>query len=75
MEFKYIHILYAAITIFVTINYGLLLQGIIGKIYARVGKRIGIRIYQPWINIIRQWVTRSSIHHGIMFYLGPGFPF
>ena len=75
MEFKYIHILYAAITIFLTINYGLLLQGIIGKIYARVGKRIGIRIYQPWINIIRQWVTRSSIHHGIMFYLGPVFRF
>ena len=74
-DFDYIKILYAAITIFITINYGLILQGIIGKIYARVGKRIGIRIYQPYINIIRQWVTRSSVHHGVMYYLGPVFRF
>jgi len=74
-DFDYMKILYAATTIFLTINYGLVLQGIIGKIYARVGKRIGIRIYQPYINLIRQWVTRNSISHGIMFYLGPVFRF
>ena len=74
-EFDYIKILFALITIFLTINYGLVLQGIIGKIYARVGKRRGIRIYQPYINLIRQWATRSSVSHGVMFYLGPVFRF
>ncbi len=74
-DFDYMKIVYAALTIFITINYGLVLQGIIGKIYARVGKRIGIRIYQPYINIIRQWATRTSISHGVMYYLGPVFRF
>ena len=74
-KFQNINILYAALTIFFTINYGLILQGIIGKIYARVGKRIGIRLFQPYFNIIRQWSTRTGISHGIMFYLGPVFRF
>ena len=74
-KFEYMKILYAVATVFLVINYGLLLQGIIGKIYARVGKKIGIRIYQPWINIIRQYGTRSSISHGVMYYLGPVFRF
>jgi len=72
-DFNYMRIVYAILTVIIVINYGLLLQGIIGKVYARVSKKIGIRIYQPWINIIRQFVTRSSISHGVMFYLGPVF--
>ena len=74
-DFEYIKILYAALTIFFLINYGLILQGIIGKIYARVGKRIGIRLFQPYFNLIRQWSTRTAISHGVMFYLGPVFRF
>ena len=74
-EFSYLNVIYAILTVFIMINYGLLLQGIVGKISARVAKRIGIRIYQPWINIIRQWGTRTSITHGVMYYLGPVFRF
>lgn len=74
-EFSYLNVIYAVLTVFITINYGLLLQGIIGKIYAKVAKKIGIRIYQPWINLIRQWGTRTSIMHGVMYYLGPVFRF
>ncbi|MBN2526997.1 MAG: NADH-quinone oxidoreductase subunit H [Deltaproteobacteria bacterium] len=74
-NFDTMNIVYAVATIFITINYGLVLQGIIGKVYARVATRIGLRIYQPYINIIRQWVTRTSINHGIMYYLGPVFRF
>jgi len=65
--------LYAVATVLIVINYGLLLQGIVGKIYARVAKKIGIRIYQPWINLIRQFAMRNSISHGVMYYLGPIF--
>ncbi len=69
----YIKVIYAFATIFILINYGLLLQGIVAKIYARVSKKIGIRIYQPWINLFRQFAMRNSVYHGIMFYLGPVF--
>ena len=72
-KFDYMKILYAVGTVLIVMNYGLLLQALVGKIYARVSKKVGIRIYQPWINIIRQWGTRNSISHGVMYYLGPVF--
>jgi NADH-quinone oxidoreductase subunit H len=74
-DFEWVRVLWALLTILITINYGLVLQGIVGKIYARVSMRYGIRIYQPYINIVRQWATRTSITHGIMYYLGPVFRF
>jgi NADH-quinone oxidoreductase subunit H len=66
-------ILYAAISLFVILNYGLLLMGTVARIYARVQGRIGIRIYQPYIDIIKNNAKRTSVSHGIMFYLGPVF--
>jgi len=69
----YMKIIYAFATVFIVVNYGLLLQGIVAKIYARVNRKIGLRLYQPWINLARQWSMRNSIYHGIMYYLGPVF--
>ncbi|MCD6112552.1 MAG: NADH-quinone oxidoreductase subunit H, partial [Bacteroidales bacterium] len=43
------------------------------KIVARVGKRIGMPVYQPYLNLIKLYSKRSSITHGVMFYLGPLF--
>ncbi len=73
MEFEPIKILYAIWSVTIIINIGLLIQGIIRKIGARVGKRYGIRFYQPYIDIIKNYSLRSNINHGIMFYLGPVF--
>ncbi|MBN2801834.1 MAG: NADH-quinone oxidoreductase subunit H [Deltaproteobacteria bacterium] len=72
-QFDYMKILYAFAAVFIVINYGLLLQGIVAKIYGRVSKKIGLRIYQPWLNLFRQYFMRNSIHHGVMYYLGPVF--
>ncbi len=73
MEFGIDKILYALLTIFIVLNYGLVVQGIMPKIAARVGRRYGIRWYQPYIDIVKNHAKRSKIHHGIMFFLGPVF--
>ncbi len=68
-----INILYAAISLFVAVNYGLILIGTVARIYARVQGRIGIRIFQPYIDIVKNNAKRTSISHGVMYYLGPVF--
>lgn len=73
MEFKPIQILYALLTLFIVLNYGLILSGVVRKIGARVGRRIGIRWYQPYIDLLKNYTKRSVITHGVMYYLGPVF--
>ncbi|MFW5744769.1 MAG: respiratory chain complex I subunit 1 family protein [bacterium] len=64
---------FAALTVFIMFNYGILLQASMARIRARVQGRIGIPIWQPYIDIIKNTAKRTSITHGIMFYLGPVF--
>jgi NADH-quinone oxidoreductase subunit H len=73
MEFSIDKILYALLTIFIVLNYGLVVQGIMPKIAARVGGRYGIRWYQPYIDIVKNHAKRSQVTHGVMFFLGPVF--
>ena len=73
MGFEPIKILYAIISLFIIFNVGMLLNGITRKIGARVGRRHGIRFYQPYIDLVKNYALRSNISHGIMFYLGPVF--
>ncbi len=64
---------FAALTTFIMFNYGLLLMASMARIRARVQGRIGIRIWQPWVDIVKNNAKRTSISHGLMFYLGPVF--
>lgn len=73
MKFEWIQLLYAAFALFILLNMGLTFQGITRKIAARLGRRYGIRWYQPYIDLLKNYFMRSSITHGIMFYLGPVF--
>ena len=73
MEFGIDKVLYALLTIFIALNYGLIVQGIMPKIAARVGRRYGIRWYQPYLDLIKNHAKRSTITHGVMYYLGPVF--
>lgn len=66
-------ILFVLLGLFIIFNWGLLMAGILRKLIARVGKRIGMRVYQPHINLIKAYSTRSQISHGVMFYMGPVF--
>jgi len=67
--------LFAFISVFIMLNYGLLINGVIRRIYARVGRRIGVPVYQMYIDLFKSWGLRTNIRHGTMFYLGPVFRF
>ena len=73
MTFEWMQIPWSLLTLFIVITYGLLMTALIQKIGARVGRREGIPIYQNYIDLIKNYSIRSSITHGIMFYLGPVF--
>ena len=73
MQFEWIMIPYSLLTLFIVINYGLLLTALMQKIGARVGRRHGIPIWQNYLDLIKNFGLRTSITHGTMFYLGPVF--
>jgi NADH-quinone oxidoreductase subunit H len=73
MQFEWIQIPYALLTLFIVVNFGLLMTALIAKIAARVGRRHGIPIHQNYFDMIKNYGLRSSITHGAMFYLGPVF--
>jgi NADH-quinone oxidoreductase subunit H len=73
MQFDWIKIPYSLLTLFIVANYGLLLTALMAKIAARVGRRHGIPIWQNYIDLIKNYGLRSSITHGVMYYLGPVF--
>lgn len=73
MEVTVSKILWTLLGLFIVLNWGLIMGGAMRKIVARVGKRYGIPIYQPYIDLIKNYSIRSQITHGIMFYLGPVF--
>jgi NADH-quinone oxidoreductase subunit H len=73
MSFDWMKIPYALLTVFIVFNYGLLLGALIQKIGARAGRRHGIPIWQNYVDLIKNYGQRTSITHGVMFYLGPVF--
>ncbi len=73
MQFEWMKIPYALLTLFIVINFGFLQNALIQKIAARVGRRHGIPVWQIYLDIIKSYGQRSSITHGVMFYLGPVF--
>ncbi len=75
MEFDFKHLGFTLLGLLIVLNWGLLMSALMQKIGARVARRIGIRLYQPWIDLIKNYAIRSQISHGIMFYLGPVFRF
>ena len=73
MQFEWIKIPYSLLTLFIVANYGLLLTAAMAKIAARVGRRHGIPVWQNYVDLIKNYGLRSSITHGVMYYLGPVF--
>jgi NADH-quinone oxidoreductase subunit H len=73
VTFEWIRIPYALLTLFIVLNYGLLMTALIAKIAARVGRRHGIPIWQNYADLVKNYGLRSSITHGVMFYMGPVF--
>ncbi len=55
------------------IAYGLLIGGVIRKVMARIQSRIGPPVWQPYLDVLKQFFLRTSVRHGMMFYLAPVF--
>jgi NADH-quinone oxidoreductase subunit H len=64
---------YAAVSVSVAAVYGILLSGIIARTLARVQGRIGIPVWQAFIDIFKKSAKRTAVSHGVMFFLGPVF--
>jgi len=60
-------------TLLIVSVYGLLVGAFIERTIAKVQGRIGIPYRQPFINILKTFVKRTAVSHGVMFYLGPVF--
>jgi len=73
MQFEWIKIPYSLLTLFIVANYGFLLTAFMAKVAARVGRRHGIPVWQNYLDLIKNYGLRSSITHGVMYYLGPVF--
>ena len=73
MDFDWMKIPYSLLTLFIVANYGFLLTALMQKIGARVGRRHGIPIWQNYVDLVKNYSIRSSVTHGVMFYLGPVF--
>jgi len=73
MDFDIKRLGFTLLGLLIVLNWGLLMSSIMRKIGARVAKRYGIRWYQPWVDLVKNYAIRSQITHGIMFYLGPIF--
>jgi NADH-quinone oxidoreductase subunit H len=73
MQFEWMKIPYSLLTLFIVANYGFLLTAFMAKIAARVGRRHGIPVWQNYLDLIKNYGLRSSITHGVMYYLGPVF--
>ncbi len=65
--------LYTVISLAVVTVYALTLIGTMARIRAKVQGRVGQPVYQPFIDIIKSNANRTSISHGVMFFLGPVF--
>jgi len=62
-----------ALSVIGAIAYGLLIGGIIRKVMARIQSRIGPPVWQPYLDVAKLFFQRTSIRHGMMFYLAPVF--
>lgn len=72
-QFEWIMIPYSLLTLFIVVNYGMLMHALIARIGARVGRRYGIPIWQNYLDLLKNYALRTTITHGVMFYLGPVF--
>lgn len=71
--FHWIQIPYALATLFIILNYGMIMTAVVRKLAARVGGRPGIPVWQNYIDLVKNFALRSKVTHGVMFYLAPVF--
>ncbi|MBN2668565.1 MAG: NADH-quinone oxidoreductase subunit H [Bacteroidales bacterium] len=71
----YVKIAYTFLGLMIVLNWGMLMRVTFRKIGARMAGRHGVPFRQPWIDLIKNIAVRTTLTHGVMFYLGPVFRF
>ena len=69
----YVKLAYTFLGLIIVLNWGMLMSVTFRKIGARMAGRHGIPFRQPWINLLKNISTRTTITHGYMYYVGPVF--
>jgi NADH-quinone oxidoreductase subunit H len=69
----YVKLAYTFLGLMIVLNWGMLMGATMRKIGARVAGRHGIPFKQPWIDLFKNIGVRTTITHGIMYYIGPVF--
>lgn len=64
MDFDWIKIPHALLTLAIVLAYGLFVSAVIRKIGARAGRRYGIPVYQNYIDLIKNY-SDQRFHQGI----------
>lgn len=62
---------FALLGLLIIFNWGIIAGVTTRKLGARVGRRYGVRWYQPYIDLLKVYTLRTKLSHGVMFYLGP----
>ena len=67
------NIISITLTIIGSLTWGLLLGGISRTVTARIHGRLGPRVTQNFIDVLKLFRKTSSVHHGGMFWMAPMF--
>lgn len=73
MDYSIEKFLWALLGLFIILNWGLLMSSIMRRIGARLSGRIGVPIYQPWVDLLKLMSLKTWLSHGVMYYIGPVF--
>jgi len=73
MDYSIEKFLWTLLGLFIVLNWGFLMGSTMRRIGARLAGRIGVPIYQPWIDLVKMMSLKTYLSHGVMYYIGPVF--
>ncbi len=73
MDYSIEKFLWALLGLFIILNWGMLMSSIMRRVGARLAGRIGVPLYQPWVDLLKLMSLKTWLTHGVMYYIGPVF--
>ncbi len=73
MDYSIEKFLWAFLGLFIILNWGMLMSALMRRIGAKLAGRIGVPLYQPWVDLLKLMSLKTWLSHGVMYYIGPVF--
>ena len=73
MDYSIEKFLWTLLGLFIVLNWGFLMGSTMRRVGARLAGRVGVPLYQPWIDMIKMISLKTYLSHGVMYYIGPVF--